>query len=278
MVVDREIAKEVLNSDMSALYNNRELFNLLADNNFFAARCYKDNIAPKEYRGFIWDFIRVLLIAMFIGAIITILVNIKNNFVWNSLNILSFKTNFLYLFAMGILFSFITTILHECMHMIFANNINNIKGALNLSIKKSTAYVSLTHIWTWTLLSRIIAISAGVILDTILLAGIVALRTIFDSEILELFSIIMFLRIIWQLRFHKNSDGKYFIMMLIDNPFIDIDYKYNRYFLNKYEKFLWKTCLLIGGLVDFYLLIFWLIPFLYQLCLLIGVLLCWIQI
>ncbi|WP_167397343.1 hypothetical protein [Lysinibacillus mangiferihumi] len=219
-----------------------------------------------------------MLVAMFIGAIITIVVNLKNDFAWSSLNILSFNTNLFSLYSIGLLFSFITTILHECMHMIFANNISNIKGALNLSIKKSTAYVSLTHIWTWTLPSRIIAISAGVILDTIILAWLVALRTIFDSEILELFSIIMFLRIIWQFRFHKKSDGKYFIMMLIDNPLIDIDYRNNRYLLDKYEKFLWKTCLIIGVLVDLYLLIFWLLPFIYQLCLLIGDLLCWIQI
>ncbi len=118
--------------------------------------------------------------------------------------------------------------------------------------------------------SRLIALSAGVMLDTIIFSMLLMAGKILNNEIFDFLSVIMFLRIIWQFRFHRKTDGKYFLMMILDNPLIDIDYKNNKMVLTKQEILVWRIAVLIGITVDLYFLVFWIIPIIYRIILYLG--------
>lgn len=186
------------------------------------------------------------------------------------MDIVHFDERILSLILIGILFSIGTTIIHEFMHVIFSNNIKNIKRMLSISLKKSIAYVSLTHVWTWSTFSRLIALSARVMMNIVILSILLIFGTILNSEIEMILISIMFLRIIWQFGFHRKTDGKYFLMMLLDNPLIDIDYKANKNLLTKKEVLAWRIVCVIGKIIDIYLLFFWIMPIVYKIILWFG--------
>ena len=267
--MDTNIAKEVLNNNISDIYKNKELFDILKENNFFANKDETINSLPNECKKNFCVTIRGFMLILFVISLIVIVKNINKTFIWNSLMVFKLNVDIFDILFFGIVFSIITTILHEFMHVVFSNSLKNIKDIFNISLKKSVVHISITHVWTWSLLSRLMAVSAGVILDIFILACIMVLKTILNVEVLSLMAVIMFLRIIWQFRFHKQSDGKYFLMMLIDNPMIDIDFRCNISLLNRKEIFFWRLCIVFGKLVDLYLLIFWLIPLICKVCILI---------
>lgn len=96
------------------------------------------------------------------------------------------------------------------------------------------------------------------------------IRKIYDSEIMLLLSSILFLRIVWQFACYRKTDGRYFVMMLLDNPMIDIDYKKNRKLLTEKEFYIWRTMQVVGMTIDIYMLTFWAVPCLYKLIIWMG--------
>ena len=68
-------------------------------------------------------------------------------------------------------------------------------------------------------------------------------------------------------RKEEARHGKYFVMMFLDNPLIDIDYKDNPNLLTKKELIIWKVMTALGKLIDLYLIFFWGVPILYKIIL-----------
>ncbi len=262
LVVNCDVAKKVATSTIREIYQDKELFSVLQENNFLTNRDTQDNVLPREGRTLIWKFFRVLLTLSFVFSLVTLSMHLGKLQSLHSLTVLNLTMNKIYMLGIIILCSVITTILHEFMHIIFSNNLSHMKGVVKFSIKKAVAYVPLSHVWTWPLPSRLAAISAGVILDLFWLSCITLARTYHDSELLILISFVLLLRIIWQLKFHKKSDGRYFVMMLMDNPFIDSDYKNNRSNLTTCEIVVWKLCMIIGRAVDVYFVALLVVPIL----------------
>lgn len=269
ILVEEDVADAILCNRKSDIKENDDLFEVLKSNKFIINEGEITGRLPKEPTKKSFSAIRNLLLFLYLFSV-GIILSSGSELILSSINLTSFKTNIFVLIFVGIAFSICTTILHEFMHVIFSNNMNNLKNVLSISIKKSTAFVSLTHVWTWSLLSRLMAVAAGVMSDTIILAIILILRKLYDSEILLLFSAIMFLRIIWQFGFHRKTDGRYFVMMLLDNPMIDTDYKNNQELLTKKECYIWRIMIAIGITVDIYLLAFWIVPILYKLIIWMG--------
>lgn len=270
LVVNRELALDVIGINKINTIKNKKIFEVLKNNGFLIDKSKKNNVLPKEPRSNIFRMIQFFLIILFAFGILLIVSYGSQKLIWNSFEIVSFDRKIFKLILIAILFSIGTTILHEFMHVIFSNNINNIKRIFNISLRKSIAYVSLTHVWTWSTFSRLVAVSAGVMIDTVILAILLVTGTILNSDIEMVLISTMLLRIIWQFRFHRKSDGRYFLMMLLDNPLIDIDYKTNRSVLIKKDVLAWSAAYVVGKTIDLYLLCFWILPIVYKIILSFG--------
>lgn len=270
LVVNREVALTVIEKDKINITKNKKLFEILKNNGFLIDEHNEINGLPKEPQNNIFRMLQIFLIVVFGLSVLLLLLYGSQKLIWNSLYIVPFDRRIFGLILIGISFSVGTTILHEFMHLIFSNNIKNIKRMLSISLKKSTAYVSLTHVWTCSVFSRLMAVSAGIMIDIVVLSILLVIGKVLNNEIETILVSIMFLRIIWQFGFHRKTDGKYFLMMLLDNPLIDIDYKSNRNVLTKKEVLAWRIACVVGKIIDLYLLFFWIMPIVYKIILWIG--------
>ncbi|WP_203629649.1 hypothetical protein [Lentilactobacillus fungorum] len=149
--------------------------------------------------------------------------------------------------------SILTTILHEIMHIIFSQNFDKVK--LITSFKMATAKVSLSNIWIWSRLGRVSAVSAGMILDTLLLLILSYAQLFVNNWMLSVTSSVLLVRILWQFRFHKRCDGQLLVAMLIDDPFL------NERMIGSTHTFGTQFLKVIGHLTSLLILLGWGIPF-----------------
>ncbi|WP_279403869.1 hypothetical protein [Secundilactobacillus kimchicus] len=126
-----------------------------------------------------------------------------------------------------VLFSIVTTIAHELMHLLFGQ-LTPSKAGLHISAKTAVAKVSLSHVWVWSRLGRTAAVSAGVVLDLVELAVLSGLWLYSDAWFLPVACAILWVRILWQLRIHKRTDGQLVIAMISDNPSMLADLRNKR--------------------------------------------------
>jgi len=130
-------------------------------------------------------------------------------------------------------------------------------NVLSFSIKRATAMVSMNHIWIWSRLASILAVSAGVILDTIILAILFLIKSYhYEGSYVTIFSFVMFIKIFWQFRFHRNSDGRLLLKIILDNPLIEIDYKFNKDVLSRRDRYVWQCFMMIGYCVELFLFVY----------------------
>ena len=67
--------------------------------------------------------------------------------------------------------------------------------------------------------------------------------------------------LLWQFRFHRKTDGRLILMLLLDNPVIALKNETNADFSNKKDILIWKVFQKIGVLDGIAVVIFWGIPF-----------------
>lgn len=141
--------------------------------------------------------------------------------------------------------SIVSTMMHELMHIVFSTNVLRI----DFNIKKSVATVPLTHVWTWSLLGRVSAITSGLSLDAVIL-----LLTFYipheNGELFSIISAVMLTRILWQFRITQSTDINILFRFLFDNPFLFED-------LNRRQTFLAKIVSFIGTLA---IVVAWMLP------------------
>lgn len=149
-----------------------------------------------------------------------------------------------------------TALLHEFMHMLFGKTFSRKKGNLGINLKKNIVFVSLNHIWTWSLGARIAALAAGIILDVFLLMILLYLQVLINHWVFMSAASLLLYRIIWQFQFYKNCDGRLLAMNILDNPFIHIDVR-NKKIENSREIIIWKKLINVGYCVKGILILFW---------------------
>lgn len=129
------------------------------------------------------------------------------------------------------------------------------------SIKKSMATVNMTHIWVWSFLGRVAAVSAGIMSDLLILCICSILGLYNDSWIILAAASILWVRILWQFRFHRKTDGRLILMLLLDNPVIALGNENDADFTYEKDVLIWKVFQVIGVLVEIAVVVFWGIPF-----------------
>lgn len=72
---------------------------------------------------------------------------------------------------------------------------------------------------------RLAAVSAGIVVDLAFLTFAFVLRATTGAWVATVAVTVMVMRIVWQLRFHRNCDGRHVAKMFIDNLTIDTDSK-----------------------------------------------------
>lgn len=261
LVVDG-VTGESLVEEKKCVYDNDEVMNILNENGFLTDSADYIKKVPNEKKDLKWRIMKYLLfIVGFISVfIILALVPMIGIPIGNELinNEVSLWVSLIFI----ITFSMSTAFLHELMHILYAQNWNLKFGGLDFSIRKASAIVSMTHVWTWSFIGRIAAVSAGVILDLLILACLYLAQLVCSSWIITAGSSVLWLRIIWQFRFHKNCDGKIMAMMIIDNPMIDIDASDSKNWNSKDKEFTnWIKLKNVGSIVEATILVFWIIPF-----------------
>ncbi len=261
LVVDETFADSLIQNSDIIEKCDEEIITAFKDSGFFASENTDVISIPEEPNNLKWKILRNGLIVVGILAIITILITIPfigiptgNQIVSNDLSLLETS-----IFIIG--FSLFTTVIHEIMHMIYARTLNKKSGGLNLTLKNAIATVSMTHIWVWSLIGRISAVSAGIVSDLLFLALLSVGRLFYNNLLMVVASAILWLKIIWQFRFHKNCDGSLMAIMLLDNPMLNVKNSSSDIFSCKNERHIWYILKAVGILIDIVIFMFWLVPF-----------------
>lgn len=211
-----------------------------------------------ENRSHIWKFTRFILIGLgLVSSVISLILLFKIDFPTG--RALLPKGIIFYqaiIFDLGV--AVLTTILHEFMHMIFSQNISVTR--LRLNFNKSVAKISMSDVWTWSLLGRFSAVTSGMFLDIFWLMCLSFLQIHLQNWMISAAISVLALRILWQLRVHKRCDGQLLLAMVTDDPFLREKMKKPLKFNLKIK--LYST---IGHLVTLLIFIGWVIPIILRL-------------
>jgi|GEM_PF-365318 len=259
IVVDEEIATALSSGVLNPEIYDQEFINTLTETGFVQNKESENFAFSEENVTEKWTTLRKGMLIVGFISLISIIVSTFFFSIPIGSKLISKDTNIWVNILFIILFSMVTTFGHEIMHIIFANSWKKTKGGMNLNFKKATATVAMSHIWVWSLLGRVTAISAGVIFDLFLLSILTYSQFWINSWVLPVSCSILWVRILWQLRFHKKSDGQFLVSLIIDNPSIEISSKTS----NSQNPFLSKICK-IGYLVTFIIVFLWFIPFVHS--------------
>lgn len=224
IIVDECIAKTIFDAQNNSKLDDVELISILEDNKFLTEFPDYNLKLPEENKSFFWNILRTILFLIGIVSFIFVFVFFLNNS--QTFFNINFHNKIFNNIIFIIFFLLSTTFFHEMMHILFSQNWLLKNRSIKLSLHKSISTVNMTYIWTWSLFGRLSALAAGIILDTSTLAILLLLKNHSDFQGLDIAIYILFLRILWQFRFHKNCDGKLIAMMLIDDPMIDLETRF----------------------------------------------------
>ncbi|MCL1935504.1 MAG: hypothetical protein FWF57_03895 [Defluviitaleaceae bacterium] len=159
-------------------------------------------------------------------------------------------------------FSFIVALIHEFMHIIYAKNFGYLKNG-GIKFKNIGVFtVEIDHIWLWNKKSRISTLMAGISFELILMSLMYIFYFFNNYTIIMSFISILWFKIIWQFQLHKKYDVHLIAMMIIDDPFIEQDYKNLDY--NKKNAKVWILLKILGFFVQIILIVFWAVPLLFS--------------
>lgn len=261
LVAEEEFAL-CISQDSNVLVNcDENVIAIFKDSGFFADTLL-DTVIPEEPKGKTWDVLRQGMPIISAIALFCVLVCIPFTGVPIGNRILPANVPMWLSVIFMIAFSMATTMLHELMHMLYAKTWKRKNGGVKIVLKKSMATVTMTHIWVWSFWGRVAAVSAGIMSDLLILClcSIIALYK--GSWIVSAAESILWVRILWQFRFHRKTDGRFILMLLLDNPVIALEGESDTDFSDKKDILIWKVFQVIGVFVELAVVIFWGIPFL----------------
>lgn len=139
----------------------------------------------------------------------------------------------------------VSSLVHELGHMVWGRICT--VGAVRFDVFSSTVTTRLNHIWFWEKLDAALALLAGVLIDVLFynISGY-----IFFGFLREMIQTALFLRIIWQFGFHRRSDGRFLLKILVDDPLLE----------TRGRRSVYPIFYVIGLLIDFYLMVAWFLP------------------
>ena len=260
LVIDEDLAESFLQGTSINEKCNDETIEIFRQSGFYSNEQNASAVIPEEKDNKKWKTARyALLIGGVLALLITIFLTLATGIPIGSM-IIPPKIDLWRSISFAIAFAATTTMIHELFHIIYSRNWKNLSRSFHISLKKSVVTVSMTYIWVWSLLARVCAVLAGIILDVILLAVFSISRLLFDNWIVLSAISILWVRVLWQLRFHKNCDGRLFAMLLLDTPLIDDMEEYADNAVYKKTVFIWKILNYVGKIVNLAIVVFWIIP------------------
>jgi len=258
LVIEKNTLKEILAFIEKKEELNDELVKLLTDEGFTTEEANYLETVIEEGKSTNWKLLHIILYTTGVVSISSLLVSLIFIGIQNPINVIPLNVSALITIPFAILFLLISAGIHELMHVIYGRTYNKV-GSISLKVRKATATVSLTHVWLWSLKSRLAALSAGLVWDFLLLAILMQVQVFFNHWALSLSGYLLWVRVFWQFRFHKNSDGRLIAMNLIDNPLIEEDSKDEQ--KNNNDVVLWKKLKIIGYLIEGLVLVLLVLPF-----------------
>lgn len=261
LVVDEELAIRMVQNKDSLNEYDENILNILKENGFYTDTAAEIKSLPEENNSLKWNILRKILFIVGILSIISVLLLIPMNGIINGSSFINDSVPLLVNLLYIIIFSFLTSLFHEFMHIFFSQSFGYRLAGLRFNFYKAKATVSMSHIWIWTFQPRLAALSAGLIFDIFLLACFSIGNMFFTNWMVSVAITILSLRIIWQFRFHKNCDGQLIALSILDNPMLAIE----QTDIEDNDIRIWKFLKTIGYFVDIYIVIFWVVPFFWRL-------------
>ncbi|MFP7170065.1 hypothetical protein [Terribacillus sp. FSL K6-0262] len=261
LVVNEELAKSLIYNNSSLKDYDEEIANILKDNDFCNSSSDKIKSLPDEENNLKWNIKRMFLFIMGGLSILSVVILTLFNGVPNGSILINNSISLPLNISLLIGFALITTLIHELMHIIFARSYKLRTGGLRLNILQANATVSMTHIWVWSFFPRLAALSAGLIFDFFLLSCLLIFNIFITDWMLAAAISILWLRIAWQFRFHKNCDGHFIVLSLLDNPMLAVDEGNS----NVANVRTWSILKKVGYVVNLILIAYWFLPFLWML-------------
>lgn len=265
LVVEEEFAMNISQNGNVLEDCDEAIVSIFKESGFYADTM-PDISIPEEPRGIKWNILRYGVGIISIIALLVILGTIPFSGIPFGNQLIFANVPLWMSVTFIVFFSIFTTILHEMMHIFYARTWRKQKGGINVVLKKSVVTVSMTHIWVWSPLGRLAAVSAGIMSDLFILCIISALKLYNDSWIISSAASILWVRILWQFRFHKKTDGQLMLMFLLDNPLIAAKNEVDIDSFGKKDVLIWKVFQIIGIVVDIFIFSFWAIPFAWSIC------------
>lgn len=164
--------------------------------------------------------------------------------------------------ALGI--AVLTAVPHELAHVVFGRTMRQRRGGVRLRTARASATTTLTHTWAWPGSARLAAVCAGLTVDLLFLVAALAVRAAGGGWVATVAVTVLVMRIVWQLRFHRNCDGRHALTMLIDDPVIDSDTRHRlrarEWHAMTTDNRLWAAALIVGVAAELSLVAVWLVP------------------
>lgn len=149
-----------------------------------------------------------------------------------------------------------TAVPHEIAHVIFGRTFSRPRSAVRLDPRRAVATTRLTHIWVWPLSPRLAAVSAGLVVDLSLLGAALVWRETTGAWVAEVGVAVLVMRIVWQLRVHRNCDGRHIAKMLIDDPTVEAGRRGAATPVN----WMWRGLVALGVIAETSLVVVWIGP------------------
>ncbi|MEI2405331.1 hypothetical protein [Niallia taxi] len=263
LVVESEIADMLIEDPMYLNNFNQDVKLIFEQSGYFQKPEEEAKTMPIEQTTTRWNLYRKLF--LFVGILSLIIIISALPFtegIPTGNKILAQNVPFFYTLLCVLLVAVLTSLLHEYMHIFFSHSGKRLKNIIRVQFINSTATVSMSHIWVWSLFSRLIALSAGLISDLFLLAMVTITQIFISYWVLIVTSAVLWVRILWQFRFQKKCDGQLLIQTLMDNPlFGDVIELTDNPLEQRKEKNIFRILKTIGYTINALLLIFWCLPF-----------------
>ena len=164
--------------------------------------------------------------------------------------------------AVGV--AIVTAVPHELAHVVFGRAFGRRRGSVRVRVRRASATTNLTHVWAWPASPRLAAVSAGIVVDLAFLTVALVLRGTTGAWVATVAVTVMVMRIVWQLRFHRNCDGRHIAKMLIDNPTINTDTRRaltaRLWASAPRSAWLWSAVVAVGVLAELALFAVWFAP------------------
>ncbi|TLF39686.1 hypothetical protein FEI15_06965 [Lacticaseibacillus zeae] len=252
IVVDEETHNYFITHNFEHLKKNINFLDAIKDAGFLKSKSQKVPNLISENQSKLWVTMRFFALCLGALSLLFVFYTTLTLGVPTGDKLISQSLNPLLNVSFIIIFSVLTTLIHEMAHLFFGQQTLHRRSVL-INSKLAVIRVSLSHTWTWTLLGRLTAVSAGVITDLLILAILSGLNLVSHSWFLPIACAILWIRILWQFRLHKRTDGQLLLALIFDMPFLCQDLKSSKARYLIFIKF-------FGVSISLLLIIGWIVP------------------